>query len=62
VILNMLRSNEYLKNNIKQAIWEATGERYGLGPYRPEKEKKDTSDPLEKLIASLPESPEIVIE
>jgi len=62
VILNMLRSNEYLKNNIKQAIWEATGERYGLGPYRPEEEKKDTSDPLEKLIASLPESPEIVIE
>ena len=62
VILSMLRSNEYLKNNIKQAIWETTGERYGLGPYRPEEEKKDTPDPLEKLIASLPESPEIVIE
>ncbi len=62
VILNMLRTNEYLKNNIKQAIWEATGERYGLGPYRPNEEKTDNTDPLEKLIASLPESPEIIIE
>jgi len=62
VILNMLRTNEYLKNNIKQAVWEATGERYGLGPYHPAGEKTQQQDPLEKLIASLPESPEIIIE
>ncbi|MBP0980897.1 MAG: hypothetical protein J5968_01715, partial [Oscillospiraceae bacterium] len=63
VILDMLRTNEYMKNNIKQAIVEATGERYGLGPYRPPEEKKtDDVDPLEKLIAALPKSPDIIIE
>jgi len=62
VILNMLRSNEYLKTNIKQAILEATGERYGLGPYRPEEEQKQQQDPLELFIKTLPQSPEIVIE
>lgn len=63
IILDMLRTNEYMKNNIKQAIVEATGERYGLGPYRPPEDKKaDDADPLEKLIAALPKSPDIVIE
>ncbi|MBQ2752399.1 MAG: DNA polymerase III subunit gamma/tau [Oscillospiraceae bacterium] len=62
VILNMLRSNEYLKTNIKQAILEATGERYGLGPYRPEEGPKQQQDPLELFIKTLPQSPEIVIE
>ena len=62
VILNMLRSNEYLKNNIKQAVFEATGERYGLGPYRPPETEKPQNDPLESMIAALPELPEIVIE
>ena len=63
IILDMLRTNEYMKNNIKQAIVEVTGERYGLGPYRPPEEKKaDDADPLEKLIAALPKSPDIVIE
>ncbi len=63
IILDMLRTNEYMKNNIKQAITEATGERYGLGPYRPpEAEKAEEADPLEKLISALPQSPDIIIE
>ncbi|MGN0989436.1 MAG: hypothetical protein ACI4N6_03910 [Eubacteriales bacterium] len=62
IILDMLRTNEYMKTNIKQAIAEATGERYGLGPYRPPEKKQEEQDPLEKLIEALPKSPDIIIE
>lgn len=63
IILDMLRTNEYMKGNIKQAIAEATGERYGLGPYRPtQQQDTEQADPLEKLISALPKSPDIIIE
>lgn len=62
VVLEMLRDNEYTKNSIKQAIFEVTGERYGLGPYRPPKQETPQEDPLQKLIQSLGNAQNITIE
>ena len=62
VVLEMLRDNEYTKNSIKQAIFEVTGDRCGLGPYRPPKQEAPEEDPLEKLIESLGDAPNITIE
>lgn len=62
VVLEMLRDNEYTKNSIKQAIFEVTGERHGLGPYRPPKEETPEEDPLQKLIESLGDAQNITIE
>ncbi len=62
VVLEMLRDNEYTKNSIKQAIFEVTGDRCGLGPYRPPKQDTPEEDPLEKLIESLGDAPNITIE
>ncbi|HWP51873.1 MAG TPA: DNA polymerase III subunit gamma/tau [Clostridia bacterium] len=62
VVLEMLRDNEYTKNSIKQAIFEVTGERHGLGPYRPPKQETPQEDPLQKLIESLGDAPNITIE
>lgn len=62
VVLEMLRDNEYTKNSIKQAIFEVTGERHGLGPYRPPKEDTPEEDPLQKLIESLGDAQNITIE
>jgi DNA polymerase-3 subunit gamma/tau len=60
VLLEMLRSNEYTKNSIKQAVAAVTGIKYALGPYRPTAESKN--DPFEEFIASLPQSENIIIE
>ena len=62
VVLEMLRDNEYTKNSIKQAIFEVTGERHGLGPYRPPREETPEEDPLQKLIESLGDAQNITIE
>ena len=62
IVLEMLRDNEYTKNNIKQAIFEATGEKYGLGPYRPPQQTQPSEDPLQKLIESFGDAPNITIE
>lgn len=62
VVLEMLRDNDYTKNNIKQAVFEVTGERYGLGPHRPPEQETPEEDPLEKLIESLGDAPHITIE
>ena len=62
VVLEMLRDNDYTKSNIKQAVLEVTGERYGLGPYRPPEQEAPEEDPLEKLIESLGDAPNITIE
>ncbi|WMJ84982.1 DNA polymerase III subunit gamma/tau [Oscillospiraceae bacterium LTW-04] len=62
VVLEMLRDNEYTKNSIKQAIFEVTGERHGLGPYRPPKQETPEEDPLQKLIESLGDAQNITIE
>lgn len=62
VVLEMLRNNEYTKNSIKQAIFEVTGDRCGLGPYRPPKQEETQEDPLQKLIESLGDAPNITIE
>ncbi len=62
VVLEMLRDNEYTKNSIKQAIFEVTGDRCGLGPYRPPEQEVPQEDPLEKLIESLGDAPNITIE
>ncbi|MEG1774747.1 MAG: hypothetical protein RR320_07830, partial [Oscillospiraceae bacterium] len=53
VLLEMLKSNEYTKSSIKQAVFAATGRQYGLGPYRAPVKKVQT-DPLESLIGALP--------
>lgn len=60
ILLDMLKSNEYTKTVIKQAISTATGRNCGLGPYRRPKEEKK-KDPLEDLINSLPEHENIKI-
>ena len=60
ILLDMLKSNEYTKTVIKQAISMATGRSCGLGPYRRPKEEKK-KDPLEDLINSLPEHENIKI-
>ena len=60
VLLEMLRSNEYTKSSIKQAVAVVTGIKYALGPYRPPTEPEN--DPFEELIASLPQSENIIIE
>ena len=60
VLLEMLRSNEYTKSSIKQAVAVVTGLKYALGPYRPPAEPEN--DPLEEFIASLPQSENIIIE
>ena len=60
ILLDMLKSNEYTKTVIKQAISMATGRSCGLGPYRRLKEEKK-KDPLEDLINSLPEHENIKI-
>lgn len=63
IVLDMLRNNEYTKNNIKQAVLEATGERVGLGPYRPSRQEDTPQvDPFQKLIEELPKNDNIVIE
>ncbi len=62
VVLEMLRDNDYTKNNIKQAVFEVTGERYGLGPHRPPEQETPEEDPLEKLIESLGDAPHITVE
>ena len=62
IVLEMLRDNEYTKNNIKQAIFEATGEKLGLGPYRPPQQTQPNEDPLQKLIESFGDAPNITIE
>lgn len=63
IVLDMLRSNEYTKSNIKQAVLEATGERVGLGPYRPSRQEDTPQvDPFQKLIEELPKNDNIVIE
>jgi DNA polymerase-3 subunit gamma/tau len=61
VLLEMLRSNEYTKESIKNAITSATGKKYALGPYRAA-EPADEGDPLEAFIASLPKADNIIIE
>jgi len=61
VLLEMLRSNDYTRNSIRQAISAVTGQTYAIGPYRPPAAEKDEGDPLEKLISSLPESEHIKI-
>lgn len=62
VVLEMLRDNEYTKNSIKQAIFEVTGDRHGLGPYRPPQQETPQEDPLQKLIESLGDAQNITIE
>ena len=58
-LLTMLKTNEYTKENIKQAIAMVTGVNYGIGPYRSQKE--DKKDPLDELVESLPNSERIKI-
>lgn len=62
VVLEMLRGNEYTKSSIKQAIFEVTGEKHGLGPYRPVQEDAPEEDPLQNLIESLGDAQNIIIE
>ena len=54
VLLEMLRSNEYTKTGIRQAIAAVTGHAYPIGPYRTAEAEAPKADPLEALIASLP--------
>ncbi len=61
VLLDMLRSNDYTRSGIRQAIAAVTGQACAIGPYKPPKEAAEEEDPLEKLIASLPESGNIQI-
>ena len=62
VVLEMLKGNDYTRQQIKHAISEVTGQNYGIGPYRPPVEAKDEADPLEQLISSLPPAENITIE
>ena len=53
VFLEMMRSNEFTRSSLKRAIAEVTGERYGVGPYVPEKSEesqKTAPSPLESLL------------
>ncbi len=61
-VLEMLKSNDYTRRQIKQAISEVVGQNYGIGPYRPPVEQQEDTDPLEQLIASLPKAENITIE
>jgi len=54
ILLEMLRTNEYTKTGIRQAISAVTGKAYPIGPYKAKEKEVSDSDPLEKLIASLP--------
>ncbi len=58
VFREMMRSNEYTKNSLKQAIVEVTGKKYGIGPYeRPVQAIAQTpqSDELDTLLANASE-------
>lgn len=61
ILLEMLRSNEYTKTSIRQAIAAVTGRTYPIGPYRAPEKKGSDRDPLEELIASLPDDGSINI-
>ena len=61
ILLEMLRTNDYTRNSIKQAIRDVTGQSYPIGPYRPPEKQKEKIDPLESLISSLPASEQINI-
>lgn len=61
ILLEMLRNNDYTKTSIRQAISLVTGRTYPIGPYRAREREAPKEDPLEKLIASLPEDESIHI-
>ncbi|MBQ9743102.1 MAG: DNA polymerase III subunit gamma/tau [Ruminococcus sp.] len=51
------------RDNLRKAVQEITGKRYILGPYRkPEEEKAEEADPLDKLIGDLKTNGVSVIE
>ena len=56
VFTEMMRSNDYTRQSLKEAIAEVTGVMYGVGPYSPEKygqagPQKEVS-PLDELLAN----------
>ncbi len=53
--LTMMRENQFAKESLKQVIFEVTGKRYSLGPYRPENYtvKKEQQDPLVQFVDNL---------
>ena len=61
ILLEMLRSNEYTKTSIRQAIAAVVGRSYPIGPYRAKAAEAPKEDPLDRLIASLPQSDKVEI-
>lgn len=55
VFIEMMRSNDYTRQSLKEAIAEVTGILYGVGPYDPAKygkaEEQKAVSPLEQLLA-----------
>ena len=60
ILLNMLKTNEYTKTSIKEAIALVTGSQIPIGPYKAQKNTTDT-DPLDALISSLDGQKNIII-
>lgn len=56
VFREMMRTNDYTRTSLKQAIAEVTGARYSIGPYERPEENKKADSPLEELIKNASES------
>lgn len=61
VFLDMIRTQEETRANIKKAITLTTGQNFGIGPYRSASDIKKT-DPLEEFIKNLPQDGSINIK
>lgn len=51
IFRDMMRTNDYTRQSLKQAIAEVTGNRYSIGPYeRTDNAAQDDSNPLDELL------------
>ena len=53
LFLEMIRSNDYAKKSIHQALQSGAGRDYRIGPFKRERyERKKADDPMEQILAS----------
>lgn len=64
LFLVMMRENEYAKESLKKCIFEVTGQKYSIGPYKAQQkpEAAKTEDPLQKFVESLASLPDDIVE
>ena len=53
LFLEMIRSNDYAKKSLHQALQSGAGRDYRIGPFKRERyERKKADDPMEQILAS----------